>query len=542
MKKLILVCLTFLPVFSMAQNFTPNRSACTITVQDCRMRPQLNFYLPHTHGLTFNGGLDTLGMILYEDSSGHIWYRDTVISGGHKWNMVVTPGDITITANNGLYNNAGAIQLGQPQGQSGNPAQLLHNSEIPYNGFRSYSYKNLNNSANLSAIATWDTATSTSIQAPIKIIQKDSTGIFQIFEPWNYGVTYHSGYRPGTGNMTAGRVYSGYTSGASLDAMPDNVYEIFGYNSLPTAGRQDTSDAAIRVAMETNYLNTLDEVTLNFEYHDPEVTLFDGRIFRTDSKYISKKSGYTNDFSFIDNHEYYSVRHPNETYFQILASNGLNAALNLYGFTNGDLPDGDIKFNNTINGAFSEIQSVQGNLFIGNSHVANIANLTFWADGHTWICRSASNDPATWTGLLVGNDSSGKSEAENCSILELQSGGHRGYLGPRMTTVQRLAITGSQEALEVWDTDLHALFSYNGTAWVTGPIAGSFSQVGSATTTFTVTLPYTQAGTSYKVNVTPTAALAAAPYYVNNKTTTSFDVVYLSGITGTVTFDWTLLQ
>lgn len=71
-------------------------------------------------------------------------------------------------------------------------------------------------------------------------------------------------------------------------------------------------------------------------------------------------------------------------------------------------------------------------------------------------------------------------------------------------------------------------------------IAGSFSGVGTATTTFTVTIGTTQANTSYKTNVTPTTALAAAVFYINNKTTTTFDVVYIAGLTGTVTFDWSL--
>lgn len=72
------------------------------------------------------------------------------------------------------------------------------------------------------------------------------------------------------------------------------------------------------------------------------------------------------------------------------------------------------------------------------------------------------------------------------------------------------------------------------------PIAGSFSGLGTATTTFTVTIGSTQANNTYKVNVTPTSALSAAIFYVNNKTTTTFDVVYLAGLTGTVLFDWSL--
>lgn len=67
---------------------------------------------------------------------------------------------------------------------------------------------------------------------------------------------------------------------------------------------------------------------------------------------------------------------------------------------------------------------------------------------------------------------------------------------------------------------------------------GSFSGAGTATTTFTVTIGTTQANTSYHVVASPTSALSAAVFYINNKTTTTFDVVYLAGLTGTISFDW----
>lgn len=71
-----------------------------------------------------------------------------------------------------------------------------------------------------------------------------------------------------------------------------------------------------------------------------------------------------------------------------------------------------------------------------------------------------------------------------------------------------------------------------------GIYEGSFSGTGSATTTFTVTIGSTLGNSGYKVEVTPTSAVAAAPFYVNNKTTTTFDVVYLSAVTGSEKFDW----
>jgi len=70
--------------------------------------------------------------------------------------------------------------------------------------------------------------------------------------------------------------------------------------------------------------------------------------------------------------------------------------------------------------------------------------------------------------------------------------------------------------------------------------SGSVSSVLTAGTTITVTFGGTQPNATYKVNVTPTSALALGGY-VNNKTTTTFDYV-LPVTTGTVTFDYAIIQ
>lgn len=75
-----------------------------------------------------------------------------------------------------------------------------------------------------------------------------------------------------------------------------------------------------------------------------------------------------------------------------------------------------------------------------------------------------------------------------------------------------------------------------------GVISGNKTATGTATTTFTVTFGVTLSGTGYEVQVTPTSLVAAAVFYVTNKTTTTFDVVYLAGLTGSVTFDWLITQ
>lgn len=71
--------------------------------------------------------------------------------------------------------------------------------------------------------------------------------------------------------------------------------------------------------------------------------------------------------------------------------------------------------------------------------------------------------------------------------------------------------------------------------------SGSFSQAVVAVTTFSVTIP-TQASTAYQTFVTPTNILSAAVFYVTSKTTTSFSVVYLTALTGTVAFDWSVIN
>lgn len=60
----------------------------------------------------------------------------------------------------------------------------------------------------------------------------------------------------------------------------------------------------------------------------------------------------------------------------------------------------------------------------------------------------------------------GKSKPDVSAQVEIESGGEKGFLGPRMTTAERLAIPSPAEGLEVYDLDVHALFVFNGTGWV----------------------------------------------------------------------------
>lgn len=131
--------------------------------------------------------------------------------------------------------------------------------------------------------------------------------------------------------------------------------------------------------------------------------------------------------------------------------------------------------------------------------------------------------------------------AHPSALVEIETT-KKGFMLPRMTTTQKLAIGAPDEGISVYDLTLHQNSFYNGTSWLgySPTISGSFSGTGTATTVFTVTIGTTQANANYKVNVTPTSALSAALFYVTSKTTTTFNVVYLAGLTGTVTFDWSL--
>lgn len=110
-----------------------------------------------------------------------------------------------------------------------------------------------------------------------------------------------------------------------------------------------------------------------------------------------------------------------------------------------------------------------------------------------------------------------------------------GSVGINKDSVSIITTLGSNQLLTIDTTnDEIKRINYN------LPISGAVSQVGTATTVFTVTIGTTLANTNYEVNVTATNALSAALFYVTNKTTTTFDVTYLAGLTGAVTFDWSL--
>ena len=73
-------------------------------------------------------------------------------------------------------------------------------------------------------------------------------------------------------------------------------------------------------------------------------------------------------------------------------------------------------------------------------------------------------------------------------------------------------------------------------------LRGTFSTTATAQTAFTVTFGGTQPNNTYFVGITATATLSASSNYISARTTTSFTVTFLTGLTGTITFDWQLIQ
>ena len=104
--------------------------------------------------------------------------------------------------------------------------------------------------------------------------------------------------------------------------------------------------------------------------------------------------------------------------------------------------------------------------------------------------------------------------------------------GTNLTTKENGAVEYNGNVLQ---------YTANSVRYENGQLSGSVSATGTATTTFTVTIGQTQPNTTYKPFITAQNALSATMFYISNKTTTTFDVVFVTGLTGTVAFDWKLI-
>lgn len=183
------------------------------------------------------------------------------------------------------------------------------------------------------------------------------------------------------------------------------------------------------------------------------------------------------------------------------------------------------------------------NVFIGDS----AGYLASYPTGNIFIGRDAgatfgsgmNQNYAICIGYKAGLDASYTSPVKKNSIM----------LGTNATTAtaNQFALSDSITTMKLnlnGQTNGYVLMTNGTTAnWQPIPtvLSNSFSQTGTATTTFTVTIGTTQPNTSYRAVFTPTSLLAVGGY-ITNKTTTTFDVVYATGLTGVVSFDWVLTR
>lgn len=127
--------------------------------------------------------------------------------------------------------------------------------------------------------------------------------------------------------------------------------------------------------------------------------------------------------------------------------------------------------------------------------------------------------------IAQNNIGIGTSTPNSSAMLDISST-NKGLLTPRMTTAQRNAIITPAKGLLVYDTDLSALYHYNGNAWtavggsgsISLPYSGSTSQAGDA---FSIT----NTGTGTAISGTVSANSVAAIEGTSNASTGGYGVL-----------------
>ncbi len=182
-----------------------------------------------------------------------------------------------------------------------------------------------------------------------------------------------------------------------------------------------------------------------------------------------------------------------------------------------------------IDTAGNYITTANSKLRVVASSASNPANLGTFAQGaaatpglkvdvdtDTGLFQAAANTLSIATGGTerirfdsAGNVGVGTTTPAATGLLDLTST-TKGFLPPRMTTVQRDAITSPATGLQIYNTTTNALNVYNGTAW--GAVAGGGSIATATDVVLTSVangnvLQY-DSGTSKWVNVTPGALLS----------------------------------
>lgn len=244
--------------------------------------------------------------------------------------------------------------------------------------------------------------------------------------------------------------------------MPDNVFG-FGYNVLNGTAVKDTSEVSVNFSVETNFLNTLGIVQPNVEIHWPRVYLWGGAEQRINTYYVGKKNGYTLWESNITDHQYKSPVSGNVYIDQSdLSGNGTFGAMKFTGY-NPDAYDGFIQFQAFGSGNTSSIQSAGGRLSMGQF---GNESLQLLSNGDLHLNMSVGG-PLYQGATTIGSDSAAGLTPDPSAALTVWSVlKNKGVVFPRLTTIQKLAISSPEEGLMLYDLTLHKLNYFNGTVWV----------------------------------------------------------------------------
>jgi len=365
-------------------------------------------------------------------------------------------------ANQGAYDSSHTVQLGEPQGQSGNPSRLYQNREVPMNG-KAFTWWDSLNAVQGGYKRFNDTAHSTVVAPYVvqEINQADTVHDFYNFTEWrpkNYGYTYPS-YKPNGALAKAMSFGFGYSQNdAGGLTMPDNVYG-WGYNTDNGIGRRDSGDAAMSMRLETSFLVNGEP---NFELHWPELIRFDGTMQRVNSWYMGKTTGITLWESNLDQHDYKRAvgTNPGGKWLQFTSNSGDFGSINLFG-THANSIEGIISFIDS-NGTQEQIRGLSGQL----QFLASTAGLSNYMDTDGSMYLNYSANAALSNGTTVVGNYPGPIPADHATAQLKVISTTKGFLPPQMTLTQRTAIVNPAEGLMVYDMTVHQMFYWNGTIWV----------------------------------------------------------------------------
>ena len=211
--------------------------------------------------------------------------------------------------------------------------------------------------------------------------------------------------------------------------------------------------------------------------------------------------------------------------------------------------------------SFSESGNYSGLYRYGSGFTASYFTGTAFTKSNVVSIESGNNygNPIFLTGGIIVN-SIGLSSTNSANRLD-SIGLRLGTLADiHIDNTSRFEVTAGSATIPfiklnsgtILTTPINGILEYDGTDLkltalgtrqnIMKGLRGTVSVGATAQTAFTVTFGGTQPNSTYFVGITALNALTAAQNYVMTKTATTFTVTYLTGLTGTVAFDWVLIQ